>query len=821
MTGYRAGHIKAVFRGRRENDSPEMQCRKALNNLTHNVMIDPNRLGPDAFWEFFAGGKLSILVQNGKIRPIGQKNLLLKIITAIQGRLYDKDLHRVAGPAHLAGRRDGVLAVAVMTQMELDYSQCNPDKVRGILVTDAKAAFQSSSRRHCHATLQADDSLRVHLAPFFAKQHQGTQKVVWAEGHRVFPVSSGFTQGDINASKLFACNTANLVAGLQHAALQDSSLEDNATVMAIIDDITIMGDLEAICRTEATRDALQRPPNYLVNPLKQNVYTINEHHVNVLEHRLPNHKVTYIGRDLGFTLSGVPQGGRRYIELQLENNLAATRKVINDILKLERVQDQLLLLLYCIPGRIQHLLSATPTDISRPFARQHDEALRNAVAQVLELGQLTQRDILHMQRKISNHGLGLRSMENNLEFLFLSGFARSIKTIKESFPHSSEVVDFTLHADQGYGRLLQDALDHVRDSLGESRDLLPDTLQGLANADYTWDHAKIQRELDGVIQRLHEASYDLTRTSDQQAKAAYMAIDASIFMLIPRHKPFEIPNEHLRYLARQLLGKPQRAYMRRYCSNVSQAGNVCYTPLDMHDIHVSICRTSATRHIKHAELHEWLTDLAKQARIPVTSPEQVLTPGIADRGRADLCLVGISLRSDERDGVSGVIDVSIVQPAAPSYCANAARHPQHTTRLKENIKNTRYKNAYQQLDNSNFIPFVIENGGTFGEQAKKAFSKICNLIARETGQSVSTIAHFWKSTLLITLARRAYDNAQHWTRAHNTRFGPHPENLATDGCYDIDTAEQRVMLHSAGTLPVIGASPEFETQNAELPDPEH
>ncbi len=157
-------------------------------------------------------------------------------------------------------------------------------------------------------------------------------------------------------------------------------------------------------------------------------------------------------------------------------------------------------------------------------------------------------------------------------------------------------------------------------------------------------------------------------------------------MLIPQHKPFEIPSEHLRYLARQLLEKPQRAYMHRYCSNVSQVGNVCYTPLDMHDIHVSICRTSPTRHIKHAELQEWLTDLAEQTRIPVTSPEQVFIPGIADRGRADICLIGTSLRSDKRDVISGVIDVSIVQPAAPSYCANAARHPQHIKKLKKNIE---------------------------------------------------------------------------------------------------------------------------------------
>ena len=40
--------------------------------------------------------------------------------------------------------------------------------------------------------------------------------------------SSGFTQGDVNSSKL--------VQGLQDAA------GDDATVVAIVDDITIMGD---------------------------------------------------------------------------------------------------------------------------------------------------------------------------------------------------------------------------------------------------------------------------------------------------------------------------------------------------------------------------------------------------------------------------------------------------------------------------------------------------------------------------------------------------------------------------------------------------
>ena len=97
-----------------------------------------------------------------------------------------------------------------------------------------------------------------------------------------------------------------------------------------------------------------------------------------------------------------------------------TKEVIANICKLKNTQEKLVLLLQCIPGRIQHLLAAVPIHLSRDFAKQHDEVISTAVAATLELGDLNERDKLLMQRKISNHGLGLRSMEKNLEFLFLA-----------------------------------------------------------------------------------------------------------------------------------------------------------------------------------------------------------------------------------------------------------------------------------------------------------------------------------------------------------------------------------------------------------------
>ena len=88
---------------------------------------------------------------------MGQKNLLYKIITSLLGRKNDKALVNLAGPAHLAGKSSGVLAAAIMAQMELDYAQFvaeeDPDDIRCVLTTDAKTTFQSASRNNCYNVL--------------------------------------------------------------------------------------------------------------------------------------------------------------------------------------------------------------------------------------------------------------------------------------------------------------------------------------------------------------------------------------------------------------------------------------------------------------------------------------------------------------------------------------------------------------------------------------------------------------------------------------------------------------------------------------------
>ena len=94
-----------------------------------------------------------------------------------------------------------------------------------------------------------------------------------------------------------------LVRGLQ------TSCPIDGVVLAVVDDITLMGTLKAVVTMEASRSDLQKPPNYTGKPLKQHVYTVNEEHVEEIKQQLSGHDVFYIRNTAGFQSSGIPVGG--------------------------------------------------------------------------------------------------------------------------------------------------------------------------------------------------------------------------------------------------------------------------------------------------------------------------------------------------------------------------------------------------------------------------------------------------------------------------------------------------------------------------------
>ena len=118
-------------------------------------------------------------------------------------------------------------------------------------------------------------------------------------------------------------------------------------------------------------------------------------------------------------------------------------------------------------------------------------------------------------------------MEKNLEFLFLAGFMRSIKSIKRTFPNLSGALNYTTRGESGYGCQLADALSTIQN-------LLPDSISDVLLENFEWKHEEIQRELDNLVVEAHDALYDLNKIPDQQDKATLISTDTSIFQLIPR-----------------------------------------------------------------------------------------------------------------------------------------------------------------------------------------------------------------------------------------------------------------------------------------------
>ena len=69
----------------------------------------------------------------------------------------------------------------------------------------------------------------------------------------------------------------------------------------------------------------------------------------------------------------------------------------------------------------------------------------------------------------------------------------------------------------------------------------------------------------------------------------------------------------------------------------------------------------------------------------------------------NLMLVDVSLRQPGRGGKCGVIDFSIVTPAAESYCFEAAKTPLYAANLREEAKLLKYFQVYKLLDDIHFI----------------------------------------------------------------------------------------------------------------------
>lgn len=627
---------------------------------------------------------------------------------------------------------------------------------------DGEKAFPNASRQNILAKLQSDERTRDFTAPAYAWVGRQVQRMVYpsrAQHTVVVRQAGGIVQGETEGSKKYNIGNVDLVAALQEIG------GDRAVVSAIVDDITVHGSLESLIEMEQRREDLESPSNYIVNKLKQRIYVTHEDHIVDVRQQLPNHQVVLMAGEKGVTIGGTPLGGDDYCHAAMKENLEETAKAIQAISTARTRQEQLVMLRACIPGRITHLVSAVPPSITRKYAEEHDHLVREALKDILGItGPFTEREELQLQRKLSSNGFGFRSIAFNLDFLFLSGFAKSVRLLKH-WEMATEAIAFAADGEGAYGSSLVRALDNLRYTAEENRDdkllaMLPQTLQDLKAGKFKWDHKKIQQRMDKMVEDKQCRCYDPARKDDEKEKAIMESTDHSIFHTCPRDPTLTISDEVLQYSARHALGR-KTIRPRQQCPNHFKNGQRCTEILDAHDVHMSTCRAKPASHQRHAGIQDWVTKLGRQAGLKVE--EAPLLPHVAGDAyrKADVMISGASLCENANiDGGRCIVDVTCVTAAAEAHLKLAYADGQKPLKEVEDKKIAKYQELYRTHEPTRgavFVPFAITTTGSMGRQGRELVGRLCEIISRYTGQDKSVIQYHWKARLLVLLARYRYD----------------------------------------------------------------
>ena len=117
--------------------------------------------------------------------------------------------------------------------------------------------------------------------------------------------------------------------------------------------------------------------------------------------------------DRGITVLGTPVGTQEFVLKQARDRIETELEFLRWIKKIPDLQCAWNLLLYCASPRMNHTLRTLPPDLSADYARNHDAAMRDCLAQLLQRPQISDEASLLMTSlctmKQSHGGLGLRS----------------------------------------------------------------------------------------------------------------------------------------------------------------------------------------------------------------------------------------------------------------------------------------------------------------------------------------------------------------------------------------------------------------------------
>lgn len=668
---------------------------------------------PDEARPYLLSARLMAVDKNPGIRPIAVGEAFYRAASITLLTANESIITRALQPFQFAiGTPGGCEAAIHIAQALLN----DPSVKRAGISFDLRNAFNERNRAEILQSLFE----RQDLAPFFRIAHWAykDRSPLFLENGQIIWSENGVKQGDVLGLLFFVIS---LIGILNHT----SRANQQATLIAVADDLTVIGEPDAVLAcARALEEKVQDPIHGLhLQHDKAQSYWFHDQAIPedfiafITQRRIPMFydSAILLGAPIGRTAT--PAQCLR-MAAQIQSRTQKHDRLFN-LLTHQSMPAQIstrILSASMVP-RMNYLARTVDPRSLQDAAAQFDRQIATTLQTTLKLPRLNDDSaaLQQISLPVRYGGLGLRRATKSLAAAYIGAHAQAAPHLQQAFPNG-------LPPNHPMRAAINQALAKIRRSIGPllARSWLPpnraDTIAHFCSAPAQELAPHFQRSVTALSES--RAFQSMLNAANAETKARFLSCSgplAGVWLTAPLNNPrTRMDDAEFACAVRLRVGLPPEENVNSTCS-CPQHQSLQDEP--WHGLSCLLLKRKAINQ-RHNDVVHIIADTVRRiygfAHIePSRLAETRIRPDLAIQMRARRIFA----------------DVAIVHPSAPSH-QRVARRQMATANEAERRKHRKYDNlAHSQR--GVFLPFVVETYGAFGGEARTLIRQITSFAGQE------------------------------------------------------------------------------------------
>ena len=647
---------------------------------------------------------------SGDVRPIAIGEVLRQVTAKAICCQLKKSLSAFFAPIqHGVATDNGSELVVNHIRLLLEFN-----KDWTILKTDVKNAFNSIRRSHL---LQKVYESFPQIYNHVSQMYSDISSLVYTNGKRVSILSSeeGIHQGDPLGPALFSI-------AIQSSLLEVQRANPNVTCLAYLDDVFILGPVDAVVAASADLRSSFSPIGLVIQDKKCELF---------ISEVSPPCDVSFPVSSDGVIILGIPIGNSSFISTVCTDCAQSGSLLCEELLQLEDTQSALLLLRYCHINRLCHLLRSIPPQDLSHAAVIHDRQTRTAFTKLLNIDEMTAEPWAQATLPVRYGGFGMTPATHLSPIAFASGWAHSFHVLLDRFPTLQPLVTSVINETTSSIAQENSISHHLQQSLCPGQ-ALSDLLCNTKGLQHNLTEKQTKLKVQDMIER--SATKDAARLRSLQGRGSGAWLD-----VIPSSRKLAISPGLFRLAALLRLGM-------RLPLPLSATLCDCGTALDPEGYHLITCKTGGGPVWSHNSIVSAWSECLKRVSLPHTvEPRDCYS---SSQSRPDIAVYNATDFNVE-------LDISLAHPWSTDIISVAATTDGSAASKREGKKREKYSRETHTSGGSPcLIPLVFEHYGRWGNAGEKFLHQI-SLRSRDDDGKVnsSEFKTYWRRLMSITLQR--------------------------------------------------------------------